>query len=83
MQANEVERTSDPLDQASAQEDAFRAAALRAVSAATHRETHPDFDGESCIDCSGEIPEGRLKLGKIRCVDCQAALETFRKNRGM
>lgn len=28
-----------------------------------------------CVDCDDEIPEGRLRLGKIRCVYCQARKE--------
>jgi RNA polymerase-binding transcription factor DksA len=42
-------------------------------------ETHPDFDGESCIECGNTIPQGRLAIGKIRCVECQRALELFNK----
>lgn len=49
--------------------------AIAAVVAMNAPEKHPDFDGESCIDCGETIPEQRLKLGKIRCVDCQTALE--------
>lgn len=78
-----TERSSDVLDQASAQEEAFRDAALRAASQSVRRETHPDFDGESCMDCGGTIPEARLALGKIRCVHCQHAIEVFKKMRGM
>jgi len=38
-------------------------------------ETHPDFDGESCLDCGAEIPPARLAMFKIRCVDCQSMIE--------
>ncbi len=40
-------------------------------------EKHPDFDGIHCVeeDCGVEIPPGRLLHGKVRCVDCQHALE--------
>ncbi len=35
-----------------------------------------------CVDCGGEIPPGRLNLGRIRCVYCQEACEkTARRNR--
>lgn len=30
-------------------------------------------------ECGEPIPEGRLKLGRIRCVDCQDALERGRR----
>lgn len=46
-------------------------------------ETHPDFDGEHCLDCDIEIPEPRLKLGKIRCVDCQQLLEDREKRHSL
>lgn len=38
-------------------------------------ETHPDFDGKHCIECDTDIPDLRLGMGKIRCVDCQSELE--------
>lgn len=38
-------------------------------------QSHPDFDGEHCISCGDTIPQGRLDIGKIRCVDCQSILE--------
>lgn len=50
-------------------------AALKVAQEANKAETHPDFDGSSCIECGDEIPEGRLALGKIRCVICQSARE--------
>ena len=42
-------------------------------------ETHPDFDGEHCVDCDVEIPKVRLDMGKVRCVDCQHKLERLRQ----
>jgi len=38
-------------------------------------EKHPDFDGVSCIECGIGIPNERLKIGRIRCVDCQEEIE--------
>jgi len=35
----------------------------------------PSFDGRSCVTCGDPIPEGRLKLGKAHCVDCQERLD--------
>lgn len=72
----------DIADQAAAQEERFRNLALQSAAAKAGREHHPGFDGEHCLDCTGEIGEGRLKLGKIRCVECQTALETARKRLG-
>lgn len=34
-----------------------------------------------CVECGNEIPEGRLILGKIRCVHCQRLLEAKRSGR--
>lgn len=79
LESNEV---YDDADIASAVERGLIAQAL-----ANHRqkiapETHPDFDGEHCVDCDISIPEGRLKLGKVRCVDCQSDLEKYNKIHG-
>lgn len=41
-------------------------------------ETHPDFDGNHCVDCEEPILVARLKLGKVRCVPCQQRLEKRR-----
>ena len=40
-------------------------------------ESHPDFDGRHCVGeaCGEEIPEARLKMGKVRCRDCQELKE--------
>jgi hypothetical protein len=51
------------------------------IAAARHGpETSPSFDGVHCVDpaCQCEIPAGRLALGKIRCVACQAIKENRR-----
>mgnify|MGYP001395007076 CR=1 FL=1 len=69
----------DEADIASALEMGYMAQALEAHKAKVAKETHPDFDGESCIDCGEEIPKLRLSMGRIRCVYCQEALE--RKNK--
>lgn len=42
---------------------------------------YPEFDGESCVGCGDTIPEGRLALGKVRCVICQTIKE--RKAKGL
>jgi RNA polymerase-binding transcription factor DksA len=69
----------DEADIASALEMGYMAQALEAHKAKVAKETHPDFDGESCIDCGEEIPQLRLSMGRIRCVYCQESLE--RKNK--
>lgn len=42
-------------------------------------EKHPDFDGETCIDCGDDIPKERLAWGRIRCTYCQEKLEERNK----
>lgn len=39
------------------------------------KETHPDFDGETCVVCGEDMPAQRLALGRIRCLKCQEKLE--------
>ena len=65
----------DEGDLASAYQMRENELALSRVRAAGAPQTHPDFDGESCIDCGETIPANRLQLGKIRCVHCQTILE--------
>ena len=72
----------DEGDIASALEFDFIASALEKHKAKTTPEKHPDFNGKNCIDCGDEIPEERLKMGKIRCVYCQEILEKKEKLKG-
>jgi len=69
------ERHADPLDEATALASSVTDAAIEEVRRANAPETHPDFDGETCVDCGEDIPAGRLALGKIRCINCQRILE--------
>ena len=55
--------------------DATRTRAIEAAQRAAAPEKHPDFDGEHCVECWHEIPEGRIALGKVRCVRCQTIKE--------
>lgn len=56
--------------------------ALKNHKAKVAPETHPDFDGNHCIECGEKIPEKRLNLGRIRCYECQTALEKKNKQYG-
>lgn len=69
----------DEGDLASAYERGFIQDALNRHKEKLAPETHPDFDGETCIDCGAEIPALRLSMGRIRCVDCQNKLEKIKK----
>lgn len=69
------ERHADPIDEAAALTASLTEGAVEAARRASAPETHPDFDGSSCVDCGNDIPQGRLVLGKVRCVECQGAKE--------
>ncbi|MFL2656251.1 MAG: hypothetical protein ACJ0F0_01290 [Burkholderiaceae bacterium] len=66
---------TDESDRASAIEAQFNEDALEVARRRTAPETDPDFDGVHCIECAEGIPAARLKLGKIRCIECQTAIE--------
>jgi RNA polymerase-binding transcription factor DksA len=73
------ERHADPLDEASALAASLTEDAIAAARAAARPETHPDFDGETCVTCGDDIPTARLALKKVRCVACQTNIETRNK----
>lgn len=66
---------TDTSDRATAIEMSFTAESLRAAREKCRPETHPDFDGSSCVECGEVIPKARLKLGRVRCTACQEILE--------
>jgi len=66
---------TDDSDRASAIEAQFNEDALEEARRKIVPETSPDFDGKHCIECGEKIPSARLKLGKIRCIDCQTVRE--------
>ena len=65
----------DEADQAALFQMAENAQALAKVQAKLLPEAHPDFDGETCVDCGDDIPGERLLMGRVKCVACQSALE--------
>ena len=76
-----AERHTDPLDQASANTEEMLAGAVEARRLAAAPQQTPDENGNYkilfCVeeDCGVELPIERLKMGRVRCVDCQAAIE--------
>jgi RNA polymerase-binding transcription factor DksA len=70
---------ADPVDIANEVVEACLAEAEARARGKSAPETHPDFDGFHCLDCGDEIPVLRLRLGRIRCVDCQTRLERDRR----
>lgn len=73
------ERHADLIDEANALASALTDRAIAAARRANAPEHHPDFDGETCVECGEEIPADRLALGKVRCVRCQTTIEHRRK----
>lgn len=74
-----AERYADQLDKASAVAQEFIEQSTRAARELNKPEQVQNEDGTwphpDCVDCGEDIPEGRLKLGRVRCVDCQEYLE--------
>ena len=71
-----MEQLSDINDLASLHEQSTINASIAYFSQlATRTESHPDFDGVSCVACGDDLPTGRLLIGKVRCTYCQSAME--------
>jgi RNA polymerase-binding transcription factor DksA len=79
LENNEV---YDEAELASALESSMLSKALKDHAQKMAPQKHPNFDGLHCIDCEEEIHEGRLKMGRIRCTDCQEHQEYIDKRRG-
>ena len=69
----------DVVDAANDLVDASTESLVRAAQQKVGRETHPDFDGKTCVDCGGDMPLTRLMMGRVRCVLCQGAIEYKRR----
>lgn len=73
---------ADDLDRASDLTLIQTGDALDAVRylARPEQEQLPDgsWPQTECGECGEEIPEARLKLGKVRCIDCQTVRERRR-----
>lgn len=80
MQDSEI--YADELDRAAAIQDKLNEQALEQAKANNKPESHPDFDGETCVECGDDMPQVRLQLGKIRCISCQQIRETKLKTIG-
>jgi RNA polymerase-binding transcription factor DksA len=83
--ANNMERNSDPSDQASDLEDAERKIALEVHRNKSKPKQVKEADGqwphEECLMCGNEIGLDRLEAtGAVTCVECQSACERKGKN---
>lgn len=79
----EQDRAADPIDVASNTSQRMLDADIENARAGAAPETHPDFDGEHCVeeDCGMAIPAARLAFGRVRCVDCQTRKEDLARRK--
>ena len=74
-----TDKPQQPDDQAAWNAEVLNATAAKSATdnaaAALAPQTHPDFDGEHCIDCDSVIPAQRLAWGRIYCTSCQSRIE--------
>lgn len=74
----------DPLDEATIVIERATAEALARTRAKAAPEQVQNADGSwpvtECVDCDADIPTARLAHGRIRCFECQSALEKRRKH---
>lgn len=75
-------KNPDVLDQAQEITDFMRERQVDVIRDRVKPEQHPDFDGRHCVEaeCEVAIPDERLALGKVRCVECASLIE--KKARG-
>lgn len=59
---------------------AERDAGRKRVEARLAPETHPDFDGATCVDCGDDLPGVRIVMRRVRCVACQRLMERLHAN---
>ena len=78
-----LEACADILDQASNVTLASTANQIAHLSFLAAPEQVQNEDGTwpttECISCGNDIEEGRLNLGKVRCLRCQETLEKKRR----
>ena len=79
---DELEPAADENDRASRAEYSHNLDSIERIRALVKPESHSDFDGRHCVECSEPIPKPRLALGKVRCVSCQERIEVQTALRG-
>lgn len=70
-----MDKYADPLDKASDLASMYNEQGLAEVQRKNAPEQTQNPDGTwphtECVDCGDDIPEGRLQLGRVRCISCQ------------
>lgn len=79
LENNEV---YDEAELASALESSMLSKALKDHKQKMAPQKHPNFDGLHCLDCEEDMHPDRLKMGRIRCTDCQEHHEYLEKRKG-
>lgn len=78
-----MNKYTEQVDQANQIAEEFTAAHIHRIQSKNKPEQVQNPDGTwphtECVDCDDEIPQGRLALGKIRCIDCQEIKERYEK----
>lgn len=77
---SDIDFKGDEADTAQVLIDSLTESGIKNIRKLSQPEYHPDFDGRHCVECDCEIPKARLDLGKVRCFDCQNALEKRSKH---
>lgn len=70
---------ADTIDDAQAVNELHQEISLRNQRDKLAPETHPDFDGNHCVECGDAMLVGRLMLNRIRCLMCQERKEHTEK----
>lgn len=73
---------ADDLDNAAVLTQQLNDAYVASVRRKAAPEQAQNLDGSWPVtecECGEDIPLGRIALGKIRCIDCQQALERSRR----
>lgn len=87
IEQDDNEHYADDLDRAARITDLANQEAIAARRRQAAPEQVKNSDGTwptaECEDCDEPIPEGRLELGKIRCITCQSIKERKEKGYGM
>ncbi len=78
-----IEKSADLLEVAEGVRQQANDEAVLQARAKSKPETHPDFDGKTCVECGDDMPAERLTMQRVRCVACQTLKERSKKFFGL